>query len=72
MNIIVLAVIISISSQLGDLFESYVKRIFNKKDSGSIIPGHGGLLDRIDGLLIASTVMIVIFFIQTGALLLWP
>ena len=70
MNIIVLTIIISISSQFGDLFESYVKRIFNKKDSGSIIPGHGGLLDRIDGLLIASIVMIVILFIQTGALLL--
>lgn len=70
MNIIVLAIIISISSQFGDLLESYIKRVFNKKDSGSIIPGHGGLLDRIDGLLIASIVMIVILITKTGILLL--
>ncbi len=50
-------VVLSIVSQFGDLYESFIKRKLDVKDSGSIIPGHGGILDRVDGLLFAAPVM---------------
>ena len=48
--------LISLSCIVGDLFESYIKRINNKKDSSALLPGHGGLLDRLDGFLFAIVI----------------
>ncbi len=65
-----LATLLAVMSNCGDLFESAVKRRYNVKDSGGIIPGHGGLLDRIDGLLAAAPVL-ALFHWLVGAKLGW-
>ena len=73
----VIALALSVLAQAGDLFESAVKRRFGAKDSGRIIPGHGGLMDRLDGFLFAAAAAaaIGILHLGTGAaargLLLW-
>ena len=56
---VILALIISVFGVIGDLTESAMKRYFGVKDAGKIMPGHGGLLDRFDGALIAMPVAIV-------------
>jgi phosphatidate cytidylyltransferase len=63
--VLLLGAILSIASQLGDLFESAVKRRFGVKDSSHIIPGHGGLLDRLDGY-VAAVVVATIFGLLRG------
>ena len=55
--VIVLTIVLNIAAQLGDLVESLIKRGANVKDSGAILPGHGGMLDRIDALLFAAPVL---------------
>ncbi len=63
--ILLLGAALSIASQLGDLFESAVKRRFGVKDSSHLIPGHGGLMDRLDGF-VAAVVMAAIFGLLRG------
>jgi phosphatidate cytidylyltransferase len=64
--IAMLAVILSICAQGGDLFESFLKRRFGAKDSGHLIPGHGGLMDRLDGFVTASVVAALIGLLRGG------
>jgi phosphatidate cytidylyltransferase len=58
-SILIFFVILNICGQAGDLFESQLKRVGNIKDSGNLLPGHGGILDRIDALLFAAPVAYV-------------
>jgi len=61
--IIIIGCIISISCQIGDLFFSFLKRKSFLKDSGNFLPGHGGILDRIDGMLLGIPVGFLTFLI---------
>ncbi|KLE11455.1 phosphatidate cytidylyltransferase [Aliarcobacter butzleri] len=57
---IIVSAIVSLSSVFGDLYESYLKREAGVKDSGTILPGHGGVLDRVDGYLFGAITMVVL------------
>jgi phosphatidate cytidylyltransferase len=65
------AMLIGVSGQVGDLFESQLKRHFGVKDSGNIIPGHGGLLDRLDAVLTAAPVAALLALILGRGVVIW-
>jgi phosphatidate cytidylyltransferase len=60
------ALLLSICGQAGDLFESWVKRKFNVKDSSQLIPGHGGAMDRLDGFWAAAVIGCIIGLARGG------
>ncbi len=64
--IAVMAFLLSVLAQAGDLFESAVKRHFGAKDASRLIPGHGGLMDRLDGFLVAAFAALLIGIIREG------
>tara|TARA_B100000787_G_scaffold166682_2_gene152279 strand:- start:1441 stop:2019 length:579 start_codon:yes stop_codon:yes gene_type:complete len=62
-TLVFITIIISLVSQLGDLFISFLKRKAKVKDTSNILPGHGGFLDRIDGIIFASPIGVILFII---------
>jgi phosphatidate cytidylyltransferase len=64
--IAVVALVLSIVAQAGDLFESFLKRRFGVKDSGHLVPGHGGLMDRLDGFVTAAVLAALIGVMRGG------
>ena len=64
--LVLVALALSVASQAGDLLESALKREFGAKDSGDLIPGHGGLMDRLDGFLTAVLAAVMVGLLRGG------
>jgi len=75
--LLLVACLLSVVAQAGDLIESAIKRHFGAKDAGSLIPGHGGLMDRLDGFLTAAAAAAMVGLVRAGieaparGLLIW-
>jgi phosphatidate cytidylyltransferase len=64
---LLLAMVLAVVSQMGDLLESHLKRRYDAKDSSNLIPGHGGVLDRTDGLMAASLMLALVVLMTRGS-----
>jgi len=69
--LIVSGFVVAVVSQAGDLAESSVKRRFGVKDAGTLIPGHGGVLDRVDGLITAAPAVAIAVWLIGGEVFPW-
>lgn len=65
-TLVVIAPLLAVTAQMSDLFESAIKRKYDIKDSGALIPGHGGLLDRVDGLIGVLLALWVVTLVRGG------
>lgn len=70
--IVILSALFAPVAQLGDILESWLKRQREMKDSGNLIPGHGGLLDRVDGYLTAAPLAALMVLMHERGLVAWP
>lgn len=61
---LIISLLLVVLAQLGDLCKSYFKRLHDVKDMGSLLPGHGGVLDRVDGMILAGPLMVYLMVIQ--------
>jgi phosphatidate cytidylyltransferase len=68
---VLIAALLGVVAQAGDLLESFVKRRLEVKDSGHLIPGHGGLFDRLDGVLAAAPVAALLALSLGRGVVLW-
>ena len=71
LELLLASAVVEVFSQIGDLTQSSIKRRFLVKDTGNLIPGHGGIFDRLDGILFAVPVATTIVFLNDGAGGLW-
>lgn len=70
-NVLAASLAIAVLTEIGDLFESWLKRKYHVKDSGGLIPGHGGVMDRFDGLWAAAPLAALLCFVFGGGVHVW-